>query len=238
MAWGIRILGKDLVSFGAVDDVHFAQRVSQRPMHLGANGAAFKMAVNSGIMAAGLAANSEIFQMRWTHATFKMLLRRLDISAWRASATAFAAGQLVFRATHARSWSADGGAGTPIVMSTANTNKKRTDFNLSKFSDTGIRRSDTAALTAGTKTLDTNDFGVVGGFTGATAPAAGVDVAPALIDPRCVLYQRESGDEYPVLYETNEGFAIRATVPATGTWHFGINIEWAELDPTEVEGWA
>lgn len=238
MSWLHKVLGKDGSSQLGVDSTHFAARVSERPMHLGANGAAFKLAIRSGTMAAGLGADAEIFQMRWTHATFKMLLRRLDISAWRASATAFAAGALNFRATSARSWSADGGAGIAIVFSTANTNKKRTDFNLSKFSDTGVRRSDTAAVTAGTKTFDTNDFGITGAFTGAVAPAATVEVAPTLIPPRSVLYQRETPDEYPILYEQNEGLAVRATVPATGTWQFGINVEWDEVDPTEVEGWT
>lgn len=238
MPVGLQLLSADGITPLVIDSTHSAARVSSRPMHLGPNGSAFKMSLNSGIMAAGLAANAEIFQMRWTHATFKMILRRLDISAWRASATAFAVGQLLFRATVARSFTADGGAGTPIVMSTANTNKKRTDFPYSKFSDTGIRRSDTAAVTAGTKTFDTNDFGTVGGFTGATAPAAGVDVAPQLIESRAILYIREAPDEYPFLFETNEGFAIRATVPATGTWHFGINVEWAEIDPSEVSGWT
>lgn len=229
------VVGTTLVG---VDAVYKALRVSGRPMYLGANGAAFSLSVRSGIMAAGLAADAEIFQMRWIHATFKMLPRSIKINVYRASATAFAAGTLTFRATHARSWSVDGGAGLAVVMSTNNTNKKRTTFNLSKFSDTGIRKSDTAALTAGTKTLDTNDFATVGAFTGVVAPAVGVDVAPCLIPPGTVLWERDTEDEYPVYYNTNEGFAIRATVPATGTWSFNTTVEWAEIDPAEVEGWA
>lgn len=238
MSWLHRILGKDGSSQMGVDNVHYAARVSSRPMHLGASGAAFGLSIRSSTMAAGLAADAEIFQMRWPDATRKMILRTLTISAWRQSATAFAAGVLNFRSTVARAFTADGGAGVAIVMSTANTNKKRTDFNLSKFSDTGVRRSDTAALTAGTKTFDTNDFGTVGAFTGAVAPAVGVDVAPTLIPPNSILWKRDTSDEYPFLFEQNEGFAVRATVPATGTWQFSINVEWAEVDPTEVEGWT
>lgn len=237
MSWLHRLLGKDGATQLAVDSTHFAARVSQRPMHLGASGSAFALSIRSSTMAAGLAADAEIFQMRWTHATSKMLLRTLSMSAWRQSATAFAAGTFNFRSTIARSWSVDGGAGLAVAFSTANTNKKRTDFNLSKFSDTGVRRSDTAALTAGTKTFDTNDFGILGAFTGAVAPAAGVEVAPTLIPPNSMLWQRNPADEYPFLFETNEGFAIRATVPATGTWQFCVNVEWAEIDATEVDGW-
>lgn len=221
----------------AVDTTHLAARVSSRPMELGTNGAAFALSIRSGTMAAGLAADAEIFQMRWTHATFKMILRSLTINVYRQSATAFAAGTFTFRATVARAFTADGGAGVAIVMSTANTNKKRTTFNASKFSDTGIRKADTAALTAGTKTLDTNDFGTVGCFTGVVAPAATVEVAPMLI-PTTYLWQRNTTDEYPFYFTTNEGFAVRATVPATGTWSYNIGVEWAEIDPAEVTGWA
>jgi hypothetical protein len=238
MSFLTRLLGKDGTSQLGIDSTHFAARVSGRPMQLGADGGEFTLAVRSGIMAAGLAADSEIFQMRWIHATHKMLLRSVKINVYRASATAFAVGSFTFRATAARAWSADGGAGVAVVMSTANTNKKRTDFPLSKFSDTGIRRSDTAALTAGTKTFDTNDFGIVGAFTGAVAPAAGVNVDSCIIPPSTILWQRDTPDEYPFLFETNEGFAIRATVPATGTWTWNARVEWAEVDPTEVEGWA
>lgn len=238
MSWIHRVLGKDGSTQLGVDSTHFAARMAGRPMHLGANGGAYSLSVRSSIMAAGLAADAEIFQMRWTHATSKMILRSIVFNAYRASATAFAAGAFVFRATSARAWTVDGTAGTPIVMSTNNTNKKRTDFPFSKFSDTGIRRSDTAALGAGTKVLDTNDFGTLAGFTGAVAPTATVEVAPSLISPGTYLWQRNTHEEYPHLYEVNEGFVIRATVPATGTWSWNVAVDWAEVDPTEVEGWA
>lgn len=232
-----KILGKDGNTQMGVDNTHMAARVSGRPMHLGANGAAFSIMVRSGIMAAGLAADAEIFQARWAHASFKNLLRSLSFGMWRASATAFAAGPINIRAAVARAFTADGGGGTPVVFSTANTNKKRTDFQLSKYSDTGVRFSATAALTAGTKVFDTNDFAGCGAFVGAVAPAVGVDVAPAII-PLTTIWQRNTSDEYPFVLELNEGISIRATVPATGTWGFMVGMEWAEVDPAEVEGWT
>jgi hypothetical protein len=57
-------------------------------------------------------------------------------------------------------------------------------------------------------------------------------------NPATPIWQRNTADEYPVLYEQNEGFVIRATVPATGTWTFEVQVEWAEVDPAEVDGWA
>jgi hypothetical protein len=238
MSWLHRVLGKDGASQLGVDEKFFAASVAGRPMHVGPNGGAYGLAVESGIMAAGIAGNAEIFQARWVHATFKCILRSIQISVWRAAATAFTAGPYRFSVTDARGWTADGGGGTPVIFSTNNTNKKRTDFPLSKFSDTGVRFSATAALTAGTKTLDTNPFGIIGGFTGAVAPAATVEVAPQLIPAGTYLWQRNTADEYPHIYEQNEGPVVRCTIPATGTWAYALMMEWMEVDPAEVEGWA
>lgn len=207
-------------------------RVTQRPMDVGTRGC-YALAVTSGVMAAGLAANSEIGQMRWIDATRIMLLRQVRISAGPGT-TAFAAGPIEFSLTAARTWSADGTAGTAVVMSTANTNKKRTDFPLSLFSDTGIRFSATAALGAGTKTLDTNKMAAITSWVSSVATTA--DSSP-FVAPGTVLWQRDTADEYPLLFEQNEGIAIRATVPITGTWQFSINVEWCEIDPTAITGW-
>ncbi len=233
MSWLHRVLGKDGASQLAVDPKHFALRASLRPMEVGTRGA-YSLGVVSGVMAAGLAGNSEIFQMRWIDSTRVMLLRSIILSA-APGTTAFTAGPIEFNATIARGWSADGGGGTPIVFSTANTNKKRTDFPLSLFSDTGVRFSATAALTAGTKTLDTNRFASISSYVSsvATTAASGPFVAPGTY-----LWQRNTSDEYPILFEQNEGLVVRATVPATGTWQYSITVEWAELDPAAVDGWA
>lgn len=233
MSWIHRVLGKDGASQLAVDPVHFAARTSDRPMELGATGGAFGLGVVSGVMAAGLAGNAEIFQARWVHASFVCLLRSIRFSAWR-NTTAFTVGMATFEARMARGWTVDGGAGTAIVMSTANTNKKRTSLAISKFSDTGVRQSATAALTAGTKTLDANPFATCGCFVSSAAVTVELNY---LIPPGTVLWQRDTSDEYPFEMVTNEGFVIRATVPATGTWAWALQFEWAELDPAVVSGW-
>src|SRR5215475_14456951 len=91
---------------GEVDSTHRASRVSGRPMELGARGS-YAMAKVSGVMAAGLSANSEIFQFRWIDSTRECLLRSIIFSA-APGTTAFTAGPIEFNATIARSWSADG----------------------------------------------------------------------------------------------------------------------------------
>jgi hypothetical protein len=208
-------------------------RVTQRPMTVGARGA-YSLGYTSGVMAAGLAGNAEIFQMRWTDATRIMILRSVTMSA-APGTTAFTAGPIAFTMTVARSWSADGGTCPAIVFSTANTNKKRTDFPLSLFTDTGVRASTTAACTAGTKTFDTNVTASVSSYVSSVATTAH---SGPFVFPGTVLWQRNTADEYPLIFETNEGFSIRATVPATGTWQFSVNVEWTEIDPALVTGWS
>jgi hypothetical protein len=198
-------------------------------MDVGTRGA-YSLAVVSGVMAAGLAANSEIFQMRWIDATRVMLLRSIQMSA-APGTTAFTAGPIEFNANVARSWTADGGGGTAVVFSTNNTNKKRASFPLSLFSDTGVRFSSTAALTAGTKTLDTNRFSSISSYVSSVATTA---ASSPFVMPGTYLWQRNTADEYPFYFVTNEGFVVRATVPATGTWQFSVQVEWAEVDPSAM----
>lgn len=233
MTWFSGLIGRDANSKLAVDPKHFAARFSGRPMELGARGA-YALAWESGIMAAGLAGNSEIFQMRWADASRVCLIRSIILNASR-NTTAFATGVASFRLNIARGWTVDGGGGAPVVFSTANTNKKRTDFPLSLFSDTGVRGSQTAALTAGTKTLDTNPLAAMNTFISSGATTV---PDPWIIPPGAYLWQRNTHEEYPILLEQNEGIVIRATVPITGTWQFNVNVEWAELDPALVDGWA
>lgn len=230
MSWMHRILGKDGTSQAAVDPgTHAAIRATLRPGYLGTRGA-YSLGVVSGTMAAGLAANSEIFQFRWIHATRLCLVRRVAVSG--GGIAAFAAGFGKFELMAARAWTADGTGGTAVVFSTAETNKKRFDFPLASLSDTGVRIASTAALGAGTKTLQTNPLAIhtfgVTATAGATLGAPGAD-----------LWKRDTADEYPILLEQDQGFIIRTTVPATGTWTFGVQVEWAEIDPADAgTDWA
>jgi hypothetical protein len=191
-----------------------AIRVVGRGLDPGALGA-YRMSVRTGVMAAGLAANAEIFQFRWTDATRLAVVERVTFDGM-GSIVAFAAGVASFYTTAARGWSADGSGGTPITLTGSN-QKQRTSFGTTLVG--AARVSSTAALTAGTKTLDSQDFGqAVGGVTA----TAGAGLAPqSMMD---VL-----GLGYPLVLAASEGFVIRATVPATGTWTAGFTIHWTEL---------
>ncbi|HSW91837.1 MAG TPA: hypothetical protein VLG09_04280 [Candidatus Saccharimonadales bacterium] len=213
---------------GEIETTHRAIRGTTRPMELGARGA-YSFGAMTGVLAA--TTTGEIFQMRWIDATRDMLLRSVWVAGF-ISTTAFAAGvppQLAMRI--ARSWTVDGTGGTAIVFSTANTDKKRTDFPLSLLSDTGTRIATTGALGAGTKTLDTNRCAYLVGQAGNTTGST-------YVIPPTYIWQRNTDDEYPFLFEQNEGFIIEIpAIPATGTWSVSVQVEWCEIDPATVTGW-
>lgn len=91
-------------------------------------------------------------------------------------------------------------------------------------SDIGI--SSTAALTAGTKTLETVALSTLVAAGPITASLNG-----QIIVPDTILWQAEVSDgEHPLVLAQNEGFVIRSiAVPATGTWTAAITVDWAEV---------
>jgi hypothetical protein len=199
-------------------------RTVEYPIHPGALGA-FSVASASGVMIAGQAANSEIFQFR-NAGTNLMVLRSIWLGASTAS-TGFAAGTPVFFAKVARSWTTTGGAsGMAFLVHQNNDNKKRTSFGASSIATGDIRMSVSSGLLAGTKTFDLNPFAAAVGQSHVTS--AGSMGAPALLVPQA-LWTRDTTDEYPFVFAQNEGFSILASVPATGSWQFSIRVEWAEL---------
>jgi hypothetical protein len=182
----------------------------------------FSAGAVTGVMAAGAAAASEIFQFRWNPGAAARKARILCVQLSVAvDTTAFTAGAAAFDMTVARAWTAAGtGGGT--VTPAANSNKLRTSQVPSLFSAGGeIRVATTAPLGAGTKTLDTTALNnLVGG-----AGAAGSTVIFPI-----PLYVDWAAYGIPLVLSDQEGFVIRASVPATGTWKAGVWVAWAEID--------
>lgn len=200
-----------------VDGTNFrAQRFTQRPVDHGTLGA-YKLSVNSGIMAAGLAAGSVVFQFRWGDATRLALVSRITIDG-AGSIVAFAAGVTRFDCVVARSYTAQANSGTTATL-TGNNQKVRTSHGTTLLTLAQI--SSTAALTAGTYTLDAQAFGNAVSSVPATAGSV-------VMSPSTLLYH-DAGSFHPLVLAQNEGFVIRATVPATGTWTFATTIEWTEV---------
>ena len=198
-----------------------ALKIQTMPTDYGALGH-YGVGLATGILPAGLAANSEIFQFRWADATRFALVRRFRISA-AVSTTFFAAGVPVqIDLIKSTSWSVQGTLGTGVTMGTAL--KKRATMGSSLVGAGDMRIATTAALGAGTKTLEANSF--------AMAMAPGPVAAPGtIIAPGTVLWEADIGEgDHPFLLATNEGLSIRAVgVPALGTWQFTVQMSWAEI---------
>lgn len=207
-----------------VDGTTFrANRATLRPTDHGSLGA-YTYGGFTGILPAALAANSEIFQFRWTDATRICLINQVKISAV-VSTTFFAAGVPVqIDLVKSTGWSAAGTGGTAI--SPAALLKKRTNMGSSLIASGDIRIATTAALGAGTKTLETLSLGALAAAGPITASLNGEIIAPGTS-----LHDSDvSNGEHPIALVQNEGISIRSVaVPATGTWTAAIKIDWTEV---------
>lgn len=175
----------------------------------------FGLSLSSGTMAAGLAAGSEILQFRWTDATKKALINSVKIFAANAG-TGFTAGSAVFDLIRSNAWTVDGTGGTAATLSTGNANITESDADTAL---TSLRVASTAALTAGTKTLLAHP---VAALTAGVVATAGAGIVSDYI------FNEDVDERNPIILSTNQGFSIRATVPATGTWNFVLALKWME----------
>lgn len=177
----------------------------------------------TGILPAALAANSEIFQFRWADATRLCVIRKIKFSAC-VSTTFFAAGVPVqVDLIKSTGWTVAGTGGT--APTPAATLKKRTSMPSTLLAAGDMRIATTAALGAGTKTLEANSLCAIAAPGPITASLNGQIVAPGT-----VLWQSEIADgEHPLILAQNEGFSIRSVaVPGTGTWTAAVAVQWAE----------
>ncbi len=208
-------------TIGEVDGTGFrALRTTLRPTDHGSLGH-YGYGGLTGVLPAALAANSEIFQFRWTDATRLCVINEITISAC-VSTTFFAAGVPVqIDLVKSNVWSAAGSGGTAV--SPAALLKKRTSMGSSLVASGDIRIATTAALGAGTKTLEGAALCALVGFGPTAAPGQ-------IIAPGTTLLRNFPGEEHPLVLAQNEGFSIRSVaVPATGTWQATIQIDWTEV---------
>lgn len=180
----------------------------------------------TGILPAALGANSEIFQFRWADASRLAVIRKIRITT-SVSTTFFAAGvPQMIDLVKSTSWTVAGTGGTGLTIGTML--KRRNSGMGSSLVGTGdIRIATTAALGAGTKTLETLSLSTLVAACPITASLNGT-----MIPPGTILWQAEIADgEHPLVLAQNEGFSIRSVaIPATGTWTASITVDWAETD--------
>lgn len=194
-----------------------ALKVQQMPLEYGALGS-YRKSLLSGTMAAGLAGNAVVYSWRWGDASRLGVVQKVILDGLSGSATAFAAGFGKVDMVLGRSFSASNTGGTGGTL-TGNNGKLRTSMGTTLLTD--VRISSTAALAGGTVTLDTDPVGQISLSFGTVASVQYANQVP--------LFGEDIGPTHPLVCVQNEGFQLRATVPATGTWQFGATTVWAEV---------
>lgn len=200
-----------------------ALRVTLRPLDYGALGQYRCVAWTSGApIPAGVAANTDIYQLRWVSTPQLAIIWGISIDGWF-STTGFTPGFANLTLTVARNWTVDGSGGFPAVL-TGNNQKLRTSMGTSLMGAIRIV-SGATPLTNGTRTLDAQPIGQISWVVTAAANAQFLGQvtlygAPSLED---------GGNPAPVVLAQNEGLIGRITVPATGTWNFGMTVAWSEV---------
>lgn len=185
----------------------------------------YRISAFTGTIGAALAANSELFQFRWTSGTKTFaLVHSIKIDGAGFVAVSTAIGPIGWCVNPARSWTVAGSGGTRIA-NTADNMQTETALPNSQANDIGI--ATTGALTVGTKTLDANCIGQY--ITSVLTGAATVQQTGPLADPE-YLFNSASEGFMPLVLANNEGFAIRTTHagPAALTYTVGFTVVWSE----------
>ena len=208
-----------------VDPTSAALRVSLKPVDYvptygGVIGGHYKIAANTGTMAAAIASLSQVFQVRWADPSKLFVLLHMTVQC--ATGTGFAATSqgcpLDLIIGHGSTANGSGGAALTV---NSISNRMRGTMAASGFATSGeIRIATTAALTAATnQTLEPNPIGICQGAPNATLQQSG---------PMTLFETIDMGD-HPLILNSGDTLAIRANNPAaTGTWYAAITMEWME----------
>ena len=194
-----------------VDTTFRTLRVSLRPTELIGY---YSVSGSSGALT-GVAAAGPVWAFRNTGSNL-LIVRRLSIGF--VTTTAFTTAQgLQYELFRATGFTVSDSGGTALY--TAGQNKHRTSFaNVTSAPD--IRIASTAALTAGTRTLDTAGMGIAGG----SSTAVGTSM------PITDILEQDAGD-YPFVLAQNEGFIIANGIAmgAAGVIRLQVSCEYAEV---------
>lgn len=208
-----------------VDPTALATRTSLRPTEWQAPnggwiGGHYGITAITGTIAAAIAANSQILQVRWADPSKLFVLLSLSSSAQTATAfTTNWGADLELIIGHGAT--ANGSGGSPLApIGTAN--KMRPGMAATAFATSGeIRVATTAALTAATgQTLEPAGIGYSSG-------------APFLTntrEPKDFLWDQRDSGGHPLILQAGDTMVVRTPNPgATGTWHVGFAMRWLEV---------
>lgn len=132
----------------------------------------------------------------------------------------------------AHSFTVNGTNGTAVdVGSTvANTGKLLTGFATSGITAGCVRVADTAAITAGTHTLDANPISTLSDWSGAIGATVPTTSSGSRSGFGTLWDYRQSAHEAPIVLAADEGFVIRNLIlmGATGVGRWDFCVEWDE----------
>lgn len=198
-------------SVAEVDATFQAVRASLRPEQ-SINWNSLAGVSNTTFAGAGL--NTPVFSFRNIGSTL-MMFHRVLVSF--TTTTAFTAAQAIqYNLFKATSFTASDSGGTALF--TSGQNKHRTSM-ANPATAPDIRIGSTGALTAGTRTLETQPIGAVHGWSGGVGATI----------PQTSLLTHDAGD-YPFVLAQNEGLVLVNAVAmgAAGVGTLIVQIEWCE----------
>jgi hypothetical protein len=197
-------------------------RVTLRPVEYGTLGQYRVIMWSFNSIAAGLAAGSDIAQIRWTLTPQLALIWGIDLDGFLADTAGFTPGFGNFSLFFARSWTVDGSGGIAVNF-TGNNQKLRTSMASASIT---MRNADgSSALTTGTRTLDAQPLGRLP-FSVAAGANTQYLKQLGLYGPAS---HEAGGNPAPVVLSQNEGLVVTATVPATGVWSYVLTTAWSEV---------
>ena len=206
------------VDGNAATGVQMAERVSIRPMDFGqpfSNYGSYSGSFTTGTIAAGSGAIF-VCAFRNGDANRTMLIRRIRMhQGWVVTTTA--AGACVGEVLVARAYTVVDSTGGTLQTAPS---KRRATMGASQAT---IYMSTTGALSGGTRLTDSNSIATV--VQAAQAAAGATMFQGALGD----LWDSREPGKYPLTLVTNEGFLVRSTAPATGTFVVSVDIDWDEV---------
>jgi hypothetical protein len=246
MAWPVRLAGGGLQKSitAQVDRTHAALRTSLRPPEVGLFGS-YRVALTSGVIAAGIANGSGLWQFRWGSQEVVAIIRKLRMQAV-VSTTAFTTvadcSFSVYRLSAFANMGVNNG-GTSAGFLKAKSNAVSSRFNSSQFAQDatnnksgtgGILILNTLALTGASGVTDASPLATVLGRVVTNAPAESIitpEPPPYLIDPaECPVIA-------PVELYQNEGLDLFVdAIAGTGTWRLTVEVCWDEVDPARYFG--
>lgn len=181
---------------------------------------AFQISATSGAMT-GIALNAPVFSFRYAPGTGQLCVIKRVTANWITTTTFTAAQAMGFGMFFARAFLASDSGGTAVGPILGNSQKLRSRLVTSQVTD--LRISSTGALTAGTRTLDTQPLGAVRFYSAAAT------VGTLLTSTNLIFY---SATDHPLILQNNEGFVItnQVAMGAGGVGTMVINVEWFETD--------